>query len=697
MDRTRVWKLRNLDCAECGAKVEQAVAALPGVEKANVNFLQMKMTVTAKTDPTESFWKNVERTANETEDEMELRVMHDGICPYCNHEHCVCGVINEKKSIDWELVRMLVALVVFIASFVSGIPYIALASYAICGYEVVFNALKNLFKGKLFDENFLLAVASIGAIALGDYREAAAVMLFYEVGEYFQDKAVESSRKNIADMMDLKSDTALVVADGKETVTPSENVAVGSIVKVKNGEKIPLDGIVKSGTSFLDTKSITGEPVPRKVTVGDEVVSGCVNTDGTLLVTVTKAYQDSTVKRIMDLVEDSSNRKAPSEQFITKFSRYYTPVVVFSAIALAVIPTLFVGDFQKWLYRALVFLVISCPCALVISVPLAFFSGIGALAKRGVMVKGGNYLQALSEADSMAFDKTGTLTKGTFTVTRTIPYQGFTMEQVLSYASSVESESNHPIARAIHAVLPDQKPAEGAHELSGKGIIGMVDGHKVACGNAKLLADQGVAIQSHETSAASVVEVVVDGVHAGTIWVSDTLKDGVKPTLQKLKQLGLRNLVMLTGDNKAVAQEVAGEIGITSVKAELLPQDKVAAFESLKNGHKVAYVGDGINDAPVLGLSDVGIAMGGMGSDAAIEASDIVVMTDDITRVGDAVAIAKRTNRTVKQNITFAISIKVLTLILGALGIANMWMAIFADVGVAILAILNSLRILLKK
>lgn len=697
MNRTRIWKLRNLDCAECGAKVESAVAAIPGVEKAEVNFIQMRMTVTAKGTPTESLWKQVERTANRTEDDLELKVMTDGVCPYCNHEHCVCGFVDDRKKTDWSLIRILLALVVFIASFLSGIPALALAGYAICGYEVIWNAVRNLFKGHLLDENFLMAVASVGAIALGDYREATAVMLFYEVGEYFEDKAVDSSRRNIANMMDLKSDTALVVKDGEERTTRSEDVSVGAIIKVKGGEKIPLDGVVVQGTSFLDTKSLTGEPVPRRVCVGSEVISGCVNTEGTLLVKVSKAYQDSTVKRIMDLVEDSSSRKAPSERFITKFSRYYTPVVVFSAIALATIPTLFVGNFQQWLYRSLVFLVISCPCALVISVPLAFFAGIGALAKRGVMVKGGNYLQALAEADSIAFDKTGTLTKGTFTVTETKAYDGFSERQVLSYAASLEGESTHPIARAIHQAVADAKTATDVHEYSGKGIIGTVDGHAVACGNGKLLSQFGIMDKKGGQSAKTTVEVVIDGKHAGTITVSDTIKDDTKPTIARLKRLGLKQLVMLTGDDRKVAAEVGGEIGITRVEAELLPQDKMAVVERLKQGYKVAYVGDGINDAPVLRLSDIGIAMGGIGSDAAVEASDIVVMTDDFSRVGDAVAFAKLTNRTVRENIIFALVVKALTLLLGAVGIANMWMAIFADVGVALLAILNSLRILLRK
>jgi len=697
MDKTRVWKLRNLDCAECGANVENAVSRIPGVDKASVNYLQMKMTVTAKNEPTEAFWKQVEHTASEAEDELELRVMVDSRCPYCNHEHCVCGVIEEKKKNDWPLIRIAIALLVFVIAFVTDMPYLALVSYVICGYEVMLTAVKNLFHGKLFDENFLMAVASIGAIALKDYREAAAVMLFYEIGEYFESKAVESSRRHIADMMDLKSDTALVVEDGKETLMQSEAVRKGQIIKVKNGEKVPLDGVVVSGLSFLDTKSITGEPVPRKVTVGDPVVSGCLNTDGVLLVSVTKEYQDSTVKRIMDLVEDSSGRKAPSEQFITKFSRYYTPIVVFSAIALAVVPTLFVGNFQQWLYRALVFLVISCPCALVISVPLAYFSGIGALAKRGVMVKGGNYLQALADVDAMAFDKTGTLTRGTFMVTGILTYHGFTREEVLKLAASLEEESNHPIARAVRSATGTIVKATEAREISGKGIVGKVDGHSVACGSGKLLETLSIAGEGHEQRAASVVEVAIDGIHAGTLFVSDSLKEAAKPTLLRLKKRGVQDLVMLTGDTKANAEAIAKEIGITTVKAELLPQDKVGAFNELRQGRKVAYVGDGINDAPVLGLSDVGIAMGGMGSDAAIEASDIVVMTDDISRVGDAVDVAKRTSLTVKENITFALVVKAVTLLLGALGLANMWMAIFADVGVAFLAILNSLRILLKK
>jgi Cd2+/Zn2+-exporting ATPase len=693
---SRTWKLKNLDCADCAAKVEHAVASIPGVKDAQVDFLHMRMSVTADGDKDEAFWRGIEKIAKRTEGELDLREMDNGVCPYCNHEHCVCGVIEEKRKFDLPLCTIIVSLVLFLLSFLLRKEWIALIAYAVAGYDVVWSALKNIFKGKLFDEHFLMAVASIGAIFLKDYREAAAVMIFYQVGEYFQDKAVDSSRRHIADMMDLKSDTATVVKDGKERVVRSEDVSVGEIVKVKNGEKIPLDGIIVSGTSFLDTKSLTGEPVPRKVAAGDPVVSGCVNTESVLLIKVEKEYKDSTVKQILTLVEDASDRKAKSEQFITRFARYYTPAVVFSALALAVIPSLVTGSWSVWIYRALVFLVISCPCALVISVPLSYFAGIGSLAKIGVLVKGSNYLQTLSECRTIVFDKTGTVTEGTFKVRHTDSFQPYDKEQVMEAAGALEAESVHPIAKAIVSEKPSHPQAENVREIAGKGIVGVLNGKSIACGNEKLLDELGVRRNDAPSQGGSVVYVVIEGRHAGTIVVSDKVKENARETMERLHKDHVA-LAMLTGDEKRNAEEVAHEVGMDILKAGLLPADKVDKFEILKESGKTAYVGDGINDAPVLSLSDCGIAMGAMGSDAAINASDIVIMTDDISRVADTFHMAKRTSLTVKENIVFALSVKAVILLLGALGIAGMWLAVFADVGVAMIAILNSLRLFLVK
>lgn len=698
MDTSRIYKLRNLDCAECASKVESAVKGMDGVSNAQVDFIRMRMSVSAQGTKDERFWKQVEKVATDTEDGLELRVMQNGVCPYCNHEHCVCGVIEEKKGFDWELARLVVSALVFLLSFILKKDWIALIAYAISGYEVIWNALRNIVHGKVFDENFLMALASIGAIALKDFREAAAVMLFYQVGEYFQDRAVDKSRRNIADMMDLKSDTARIVDGEIETVIRCEDVEKGQLIKVKAGEKIPLDGIVIDGESYLDTKSITGEPVPRRVTKGDEVVSGCLNTEGILLVKVEKTYQDSTVRQILSLVEDATGKKAKSEEFITRFARWYTPTVVFLALALAIIPSLITGAWSVWVYRALVFLVISCPCALVISVPLSFSSGIGRLAKKGVLVKGSNYLQTLSECTTFVFDKTGTLTEGGFKVREIDAISPYTKEQVLSYAAALEAESTHPIAKAIVEENGFSMKASSIREKSGEGMTGTVEGKECAVGNARLLASLSIPLSGKTEGSGSIVFVAIGGTHAGTIVVSDKIKDDAKASLANLRKLGAKHLVILSGDEKSNAERVASELGIDMVRANLLPTDKVSAFESLQAfGDKVAYVGDGVNDAPVLALSDVGIAMGAMGSDAAIASSDMVIMTDELSHVVDAYRIAKKTARIVTENIVFALTVKVLILLLGALGIAGMWLAVFADVGVAFIAIINALRLMVAR
>jgi Cd2+/Zn2+-exporting ATPase len=588
-----------------------------------------------------------------------------------------------------------------VGKIISGIAgdVLAIAAYLLAGYDVLWRAIKNILKGKIFDENFLMSVATIGAAIIGDYAEAAAVMIFYQTGEYFQDAAVRRSRKSISELMDIRPQTATVVRNGIASVVDPTTIQVGEIIRLLPGDRVPLDAVVTSGSSFIDTMALTGEPVPRKAEIGDELISGCVNTSAMLEAKVERRYEDSTVSRILELVEDSSGRKAPSEQFITKFARYYTPAVVVSAVLLAILPPLLgFGQFSEWVYRALVFLVISCPCALVISIPLSYFGGIGGSARKGILVKGGNYLQALAKVDTFVFDKTGTITEGVFNVQHVQLYDdGYDEQTLLAYASAAERMSNHPVAKAIVAASK-AKPldATSAEEFAGKGIKALVGSHTVLAGNLKLLSQERIPAPAPSNEIGTVVFVAIDGTLAGKIVVADKIKDSARQAISRLKRLGVVRTVMLTGDSNSNATQVAREVGIDEVHASLLPQMKVDELEKViaaGNG-TLAYVGDGINDAPVLARADIGIAMGAMGSDAAIEAADVVIMTDDLDRAADAMLIARKTNRIVMQNIVFALGVKAVVLLLGALGIAGMWMAVFADVGVAVIAIINAMRAL---
>ena len=578
-----------------------------------------------------------------------------------------------------------------------------IVAYVILGWDVVWQAVKNITRGQVFDEHFLMSVSTIGAFAIGEYPEAVAVMLFYQVGEFFQSLAVKRSRKSISDLMDICPDSATVKRNGVLQVVSPESVAVGEIIVVKPGEKIPLDGIVVDGESMLDTKALTGESVPRSIRKGDEALSGCINQSGLLTLKVTKSFGESTVSKITDLVENASARKAPTENFITTFARYYTPVVVGMAAVLAIIPPLVLGGgWSEWLRRGFVFLIVSCPCALVISIPLTFFGGIGAASKRGVLVKGSNYLEALNKVSVVVFDKTGTLTKGVFEVANIIPAAGYQKEQVLEYAAQAESYSNHPIAKSILATYGkpiDQKQFSGFEEISGHGISVMVQGKKVLAGNSKLMESEKIAYAACD-AAGTKFYVAADGSYVGCILIADEVKPDSNRAIAELKKIGVEKTVMLTGDDERIGKSVADELGLDAYYAQLLPDQKVEKLEMLdkqkRQGSKLAFVGDGINDAPVLARADVGIAMGGLGSDAAIEAADVVLMTDEPSKLVEAIDVAKATKRIVMQNIVIALGIKSVFLVLGALGMAGMWEAVFGDVGVTIIAVLNAMRILKK-
>ena len=585
-----------------------------------------------------------------------------------------------------------------------------LVPYLLVGYDILLKAAKGIRNGRIFDENFLMAVATLGAIAIaiydetGDYTEAVAVMLFYQIGEWFQAYAVGKSRRNISELMDIRPDYANIEQNGVLERVDPEQVEKGSIIVVQPGEKVPLDGIVMRGSSSLNTSALTGESVPRSIAEGEEVTSGCINLTGVLYIKTTKLFGDSTVSQILELVENASSRKSQSEAFITRFARVYTPIVFFGALALAIIPPLvrlwgmgLEAQWDDWIYRALVFLVISCPCALVISIPLSFFAGIGGASKEGILVKGSNYLEALSQTATLVMDKTGTLTQGVFEVTA-VHHNSMNEDKLIELTALAESASSHPISKSLqkaHGKKLDRSRVSNVHELAGKGVIASVDGHEVAAGNEKLMAELGVECISCR-SVGTIVHVAVDGVYGGHIVIADRLKPNAAKAVQEVKAAGVKKVVMLTGDRQTVAQAVAAELGLDEVRSELMPGDKVAAVEEIltKKQGKVAFVGDGINDAPVLSRADIGIAMGAMGSDAAIEAADVVLMDDDPLKIAKGIKISRKCLRIVKQNIWFAIGIKVLCLALGAVGLANMWMAIFADVGVMILAILNAIRAL---
>lgn len=601
------------------------------------------------------------------------------------------------------LIRIIVAAVLFLAGSLLHLPEqaemgIFLACYVVIGLDIVWKAITNILSGQVFDENFLMTIATIGALILGEHSEGVAVMLFYQVGEWFQSYAVSKSRKSIASLMDIRPDYANVERDGKLVQVDPEEVSIGDTIVIKPGERIPLDGIIINGVSALDTSALTGESQPSEVAPGAEVISGCINQTGILSIRTTKEFGESTVAKILDLVENASDKKGRTENFITRFARYYTPAVVFAALALAILPPVITGQsFSIWIYRALTFLVISCPCALVISIPLSFFGGIGGASKTGVLVKGSNYLESLAHAEIVVFDKTGTLTKGSFAVSEIHPV-GMDEAQLLELAAYAEDYSNHPISSSIKKAYGKKiagNRISDVQEIAGHGVQAVIDGKKVLAGNAKLMERERIRYQPSE-AVGTVIYLACDGKYSGSIVIEDEIKQDAPAAIRQLKSSGIRKTVMLTGDADAVGQKVSGRLGLDQVYTELLPADKVERVEMLLREKtekgSLVFVGDGINDAPVLARADVGIAMGGLGSDAAIEAADVVLMTDEPSKITTVMKIARKTIRIANQNIVFALGIKFLVLILGALGYANMWAAVFADVGVSVIAILNAIR-----
>lgn len=684
--------LEGLNCANCARKIEEKVGKMEGVKESNLNFTTTTLNV------------KLERKVKEEHAINEIKKIVEALEPHVKVEKKVSGKTNVQRA-KFEvkptlIIGTILYLIAVIGDFKGALALILfVASYLLIGGKVLLTAIKNIARGQLFDENFLMTVATIGAFSISEYPEAVAVMLFYEIGETIQGYAVNKSRSSISSLMDIRADYANIIIDGKEKKVSPETVKVEDIILVKPGEKVPLDGVVIEGESFIDTSALTGESVPRKIVPNDEILSGGINTSGLLKVKVTKKFGESTVSRILEMVENAASKKADTEKFITKFAKVYTPIVVVLAILIAVIPSIFIKDalFSTWLYRALVFLVVSCPCALVVSVPLGFFAGIGGASKKGVLVKGSNYLELLKDLETVVFDKTGTLTEGVFSVAE-INTNGIDKEKLIEVAAMAESFSNHPIAISIikeYGKEIDKEVIKEYKEISGRGIKAVINNEEVLVGNSKLMNEFNI-LYNEVDSIGTVVYCAINGEFKGSIVISDKIKENAVEALINLKKAGVKKTVMLTGDNKKTAYKVGEKINIDEVHSELLPLDKVKEVEEImkrsnKNG-KLAFVGDGVNDAPVLARADIGIAMGGIGSDAAIEAADIVLMKDDINALVDAINVSKKTNKILWQNIVFALGIKILVMVLGTFGIANMWTAVFADVGVTIIAIINSTR-----
>ncbi len=715
------YKLEGLTCANCAGKIERRMTQVEGFEDVSLNFTTQTLSFKAKETDYLGF---IQREVDAIEDGVTVQLKGDHIHHHMNdvlhdhshdhhhghdhdhgHDHSHGHSHGEGGPAIW--IRLGIGAVLFATGLIMHLApmielVIFLAAYVIIGGDVLLRAVKNIFKGHVFDENFLMAVATVGAFAIGEYPEGVTVMLFYQIGELFQDMAVQKSRASIESLMDIRPDVAWIKRNNELVSVAAASVDVSTHIFVKPGERIPLDGTVVSGKSMLDTSALTGESVPRSANEGDEVLSGSVNKSGLLEIEVKKSFGESTVSKILDMVENATNKKAETEKFISKFARYYTPVVVYLALALAIIPPLVISGatFADWIQRALIFLVVSCPCALVISIPLGFFGGIGGASRHGILIKGSNYLEALKSVDTVVFDKTGTLTKGVFEVEFIKSVTG-DEARLLKLAAYVESHSNHPIAKSVIRAYKEQVPVDGVTELEevpGKGLTGVVEGNKILVGNSKLMDEYKVAYTKPAT-VGTVVHVAKGDTYLGHLIIADEIKEDSKAAILALKKAGVKKVVMLTGDHKDVADAVAKEIGIDEVYSELLPHEKVEKLEEIleaKTSGKTAFVGDGINDAPVLARADVGFAMGGVGSDAAIEAADVVLMTDEPSKLADSLRIARRTNGIVWQNIAFAMGVKGLVLILGAGGLATMWEAVFADVGVALIAIINAMRIIRK-
>ncbi|MDA8336014.1 MAG: heavy metal translocating P-type ATPase [Peptococcaceae bacterium] len=696
------YTLTGLDCGNCAAKLEQEMRKIDGLEDARINFANLSLDINPKMLPVAQ--QVVARL------EPDVKIIEDISHKPTQREE----ELRENKQLYFitPSVILLVGGILFNQTLHrtthSWAEYtVLLLSYILVGWPVIWRALRNLAHGAIFDESFLMTIATVGAIAIHQLTEAAAVMVFFSVGEYFQEKAVNRSRRSIASLLNIRPEYANLKINGETKQVLPEEVNVGQSIVVKPGERVPLDGTVVDGTSFIDKSALTGESVPVKVESGETILAGAINGEGLLMVKVTKPYGDSSVARILELVENAATRKAPTEQFVTTFSRYYTPAVVLGAVALAVVPPLvFPGaTFSEWIYRALILLVISCPCALMISIPLGYFGGIGAASRRGILVKGANYLDTLTGVHTVVFDKTGTLTKGVFQVTRVIPYNGFLKEELLSTAAAAELYSTHPIAQSIRKaygqeILPSH--VSEYQEIPGQGISAIVEGKKVLAGNDRLLHREQIVHEDCNIEGTA-VHVAIDGTYAGYVVISDELKPDAREAIVRLKRLGVKRMVLLTGDEETVGRRLAGTLGLDAYFAELLPEGKVEKVEELQSTlvdrrrQKLAFVGDGINDAPVITRADVGVAMGGLGSDAAIEAADVVLMEDSPSKLATAIEIARHTSRIVKQNVILALGVKIFFVALGAFGLATIWEAVFADVGVTLVAVFNATRTLVWK
>ena len=706
LDNKVTLSVKGIDCVNCATKIENRIRSLDGVKDVSIDFINEKMEL--NTDKKEDeIVKLVQNATNLVEDNVKVSSMN---AQHHNedHHHNIDNVENIKKLLIIGGLIYLFAIILPVYKYIKIILFVI--SYFIVGKDVLVSAYKNIRAGEFFDENFLMGIATIGAFLVGEYTEAVAVMLFYQVGELFQEMAVNKSRKSISDLMNIKPDFANLKVENEIKKVLPEEVNVNDLILVKPGEKVPLDGIIIEGTSTGDTAALTGESLPREFGVGDEILSGTVNNNGLLTIKVTKVFSDSTVSKILDLVQNASSKKSKTEKFITKFARYYTPIIVGVALLVATVPPFVLGNgtFYEWFYRALIFLVVSCPCALVISIPLGFFGGIGAASKNGILIKGGNYLEALDKVDTVIMDKTGTITKGTFKVVEiNVKNDKISKEKLLEYVADVESFSNHPIAKSVveeyekNGQKVIKESIKKYDEISGYGISAELDDTNILVGNNKLMELEKIEYDFIE-SIGTTIYVAIDREYAGNIVIADQIKEDSVNAVKALKNQGISNIVMLTGDNRNIANDIAKKVGINEVYSELLPNEKVDKVEEIfakkenKDG-KVLFVGDGINDAPVLARADIGVAMGGVGSDAAIEAADVVIMTDELSKISDTIKIAKKTKKIVWQNIIFALSVKAIVLLLGILGLSTMWEAVFADVGVALIAVLNSTRVLNMK
>jgi Cd2+/Zn2+-exporting ATPase len=719
MDTTikRDYTLKGLGCANCANKIEAQCKKIDGVIDANVNFVNKNLVIQFQNEDEEKILTVIDEVKKIVKRlEPDVKVISNSVKKIKNHEteqshshshnhdhsdaHDDDGENNKSKIITFSIgVAFFTMAIIF--KFSNLVEFaLFFTSYLLIGGGVLLIAIKNILRGQVFDENFLMSLATVGAFSIGQFAEGVGVMLFYQVGEFFQDIAVNKSRKSISALMDIRPDYAnKKVGDHIVKVDPEE-VHIGDFIIVKPGEKVPLDGIVIEGKSLVDTAALTGESVPRKVEKGDDILAGSINKNGLLTIEVSREFGESTLAKILDLVQNASSKKAPTEKFITKFARYYTPIVVISATILAIIPPMVIpgATFSEWIYRALIFLVVSCPCALVISIPLGFFGGIGGASKSGILVKGGNYLEALNSVEVVVFDKTGTLTKGVFKVTEIHEESEVTKDDLLEYAAYIESYSNHPIATSIlkaYGKDVNKEVIKDFEEVAGKGLRAKINGKDVLAGNSKLMDSENIFYKKAE-NVGTIIYIAVDKKYLGSIIISDEIKEDSIKAIQNLKSMGIKKIVMLTGDNKDIASNIGKQLGVDEVYSELLPHEKVEKLEALDKEKspkgKIVFVGDGINDAPVLARADVGIAMGGVGSDAAIEAADIVIMTDEPSKIAEAIKIAKKTKTIVMQNIIFALGVKIVILALAVFGISTMWEAVFGDVGVALIAVLNSMR-----